>query len=619
MDEDLIYGSRVDTAHAKPPEDRIEIVPGVVFSHQDSQQVTSKPFAVDVQMPEISVDPNVRTSYFCEVFELPQDLNIVAYEGVWKNGTTVKDTAPPIWLHHQLIRHCPDPEILRPEWRNGKMFDCSKHHPGCAGVLGIAKSGFAEVPHGVRLPLQSGQTYILEVHYDNVYQESITQDTSGIRLWAAQTSSSFSNSTSSFVQTTPGRVLSVGALYASIYIPRDPKERVVEHSFMISSAATMAAVPPGGVQVFGTLVHMHYQGVRGRIKLIRNGVHVANVYERDHFDFNMQTIQNKPWKLLPGDTLIASCFYRGHAERDTHGGTRADDEMCDVFFGLAPSVKEMSDGKGWLVKPGEPFQNSYLGSSYMSFFTKDAQDLPYPPDDLEYIPFKDHRVNVCDLVTRDALQIWRVRFSSPEIPALVYLLATFAFFYASSRWCQKIPTLGSERIRRNFALSMLQLIFSIVALPILALDLSRVLAPTTVYDAVDPNTYATSRSLMTAQQLLFLTELFYRIDIRVEVWIHHCLSVCIFIFLYLATIETLATRIFFKVGLLFTRLAVTEQPMYLVLILKGMGYAHKKWWPPLCRFAGLAFVFVKILIVVVIILAMSQSHSGKEASWLIPT
>jgi hypothetical protein len=157
------------------------LVQNVVVARQDPGTATA-PFPIDFQMPRITLDNTQRSHYRYMVFTMPQDMNIIAFEAVWNNGTTVHNEAPPGWLHHQNIRYCPVPDLIQPEHRNGQPFDCFQDIPPCEVNVGHAQNGLLQTPAGVHFPLRKGGTYMLTVHYDNPYGAELQEDTSGIRI-----------------------------------------------------------------------------------------------------------------------------------------------------------------------------------------------------------------------------------------------------------------------------------------------------------------------------------------------------------------------------------------------------------------------------------------------------
>jgi hypothetical protein len=164
--------------------------------------------------------------------------------------------------------------------------------------------------------------------------------------------------------------------------------------------------------------------------------------------FLINSRSNGLWRLLPGDALEISCFYRPDPNDDITGGWNTANEMCDLIFGMAPEPEGFTFGVGYMVKPGEPFRNSYLGhgdgTTAKNF---NASQTIYPPDSRNYVPLEDHRINVCDLAIRDIAQQTQIRFSSPEIPGLLYLLAAFAFIYLLPKIWKQAGARRGERER----------------------------------------------------------------------------------------------------------------------------------------------------------------------------
>merc|ERR1712176_822544 len=110
----------------------------------------------------------------------------------------------------------------------------------------------------------------------------------------------------------------------------------------------------GGIQIAVSIVHMHLAGIRAKVQQIRDGVHIANVYESKGYDFNSQALKYNLWKLLPGDSLIISCFYRPDPLREIVGGWGSDDEMCKLFLGVVGEFGSFEHGTGWMVLPTQP-------------------------------------------------------------------------------------------------------------------------------------------------------------------------------------------------------------------------------------------------------------------------
>eukprot|EP00977_Amphora_coffeiformis_P025858 scaffold22560_cov92-Amphora_coffeaeformis.AAC.1 len=114
------------------------------------------------------------------------------------------------------------------------------------------------------------------------------------------------------------------------------------------------------------------------------------------------------------------------------------------------------------------------------------------------------------------------------------------------------------------------------------------------YDVVEQASWSVSRAFVTAQSVIYLVELFYRIDPRWEVILHHLIPAALVIFLYYVADRTYAVMLAMKLAMILILMALTEQPFYLALLLKNLRYTDRFWWPPLCRFAGWFFILAKL-------------------------
>jgi len=314
IDEDLLI-----VRHLKLPSSvkKSEIVPGLVTAYDDPETANAT-FPVDFQMPEIVLDSSEHTAYRCVIFNMPLHLKVVSWESVWGNGVTIEDGYQPVWLHHQSLSYCESPnEKFSEEQLSGKPFDCYSKMPSCDTQIVHGQNGIIDLPSASHLPLQGGGVYMLLIHIENPQELQLGKTRPGIRVWTEPLQVPATSQ--------PGRLLRYSAHFDSINIP--PGAEPYEMSFMISAEATKAVLPEAGLQVAASTIHMHQAGIRANVQLIRDGVHVANVYETKGFDFAMQTPKYDLWKLLPGDALIVSCSFKPDMNRNILGGWGTDDEM----------------------------------------------------------------------------------------------------------------------------------------------------------------------------------------------------------------------------------------------------------------------------------------------------
>ena len=333
------------------------------------------------------------------------------------------------------------------------------------------------------------------------------------------------------------------------------------------------------------------------------------------YDFDAEAPTWDLWKLLPGDTLIVTCSYRPLPDRDIVGGWSMNDEMCVLVLGIAPELPNVDYAVGYMMKDGDPFLGCYMGLSDGRLpETLEYEFAQFEPNaDSFYQPMADE--SNCELVIRDQVQLPKTTFASPEIPAQTIVIFIFASGFIVSQWpC--IQRIDSERERRNTTIYVIHLVFSLVALPIVLTEVIRTFPATDTYDAATgQETWKLARCMILVQSLLYLVELFYRIQIRWTVVLHHSVAVLLVIFIYATANSTFGFVVCVKVGMQLTLMAVTEQPFYLTLLLKNFGYAHRPWWPPLCRVSGWMFIVCKLAVIGMVATVLAQSGSGADASW----
>ena len=134
-----------------------------------------------------------------------------------------------------------------------------------------------------------------------------------------------------------------------------------------------------------------------------------------------------------------------------------------------------------------------------------------------------------------------------------------------------ISSMERERAKRNSIICLGNLLFSTVALPFVLMELVKIFPAVDSYDVVDQASFSVARGFVAAQSILYLVELFYRIDPRWEVILHHMITAVLVIFLYYVADRTYAFMLTMKLAMILILMAFTEQPFYLALLLKNLG------------------------------------------------
>lgn len=367
--------------------------------------------------------------------------------------------------------------------------------------------------------------------------------------------------------------------------------------------------------MFITALHMHERGLRGSLKIIRDGVHIIDVFDTLSYDHNSQQPTLKRWKYMPGDALIMTCVYKPYKDKDIYGGENADSEMCTFPVRMIPPVPGYDIGFG-VATPADSntFGNSFLGTG-RQFADATVTVGSYPPSHTasDFKSLKHHRADICEWAVREKLDVSPVRLTDPACNMVLFLLVVWVFVWLASKWT-RIKVLTPERIKRNTVCYAVELIFGTIALPFLLRDYSLLLVNEQNFDAVDAEKYVATRFFGIAVIFLYIAELFYKLEVRFDLVLHHVVAIIMGSLCALAG-HALAFKVSLRIGGALGLMVATEQPMFLALLLKNMGYSKRKWWPKLCYFAGVFNAITKAILIALVAYAIATSFRGVDASW----
>ena len=299
--------------------------------------------------------------------------------------------------------------------------------------------------------------------------------------------------------------------------------------------------------------------------------------------------------------------------------------MCSYHVGWGPKVPNYGRGMGLAVVEGQPFGNTHAGPTsgvaarHLNY--SDYLYPPVPPSNDAYIPLEEHKKNICQTFIREDLAINAVTYADPAIYAQLVTIAAFltVCFLANKKVlaCLHLPADCNLRERRNAVVYVGQLIFSTLVLPILCRDLGNMFTEESHLEAVDPNQYVLSRGIMMTQAMLYLLELFYRIDIRLSLVGHHLMTSLTVIYLNFVVIQSFQF-LAVKFGMVLILLAVTEQPLYIVLLLRIVRSTEKMTaavWSRLCYLASAAFLASRVVVVVLLIVLLTEQSKSTDIAW----
>lgn len=483
--------------------------------------------------------------------------------------------------------------------------------PACDATFNHAKSGLIQAPPGTSVKMHPG-TFVLQVHYDNTYHVPIENDKSGIRFWVLPKEQA--------ALTESGNIVNHVGQLSSIRIPADPLQREYPLQFMISSEATKATLPETGIQVFGVSLHMHKAGLRGRLQLIRNGENILDVYDYRSYDFDLQAPNLKRWRMLPGDAMVVTCIFKPNKYTDIVGGLRTEDEMCNWAIGFSPELPNYRSGVGYLVSPDEPFKNSFIGNvpnSTRGLYMPEEM-APFKPDPRGWVDLRDYREDFCYKSVRDESNLFEFHWGDAGVYALYTAMITFFCCFCLERFLPAIKMMGDTRTKRNAVVGIIQLVFSTAFLIPLLVLAAPIFNSNLTFKAYDVETYNELRGLIATQILLYIFELFYRVNIRIEVIIHHMLTTGLFIFLNYVAAYSFAFEYATKMGAILILLAMLDQPKNAALVTKYLGYEKARWWPNFCKISAIWYIASKLVIISIAIFFMAEAEDGSDASWNVP-
>jgi len=540
---------------------------------------------LDIQLTSVNLT-ETGTSYYCQIFYIPKDLRFAAFEQIYAKGDDGEKPVLdiPQHVHHLRLQRATELDALGSNIDSGKPFDCINGLPNVPIMSVVHGLGQTQTPPNVELTLQQGY-HILEVHYENTIP--VEREYPGIRIWAQPT---HIKSTS-----IAGHIAFHNGEFDSIFIPADPEEKEVSLGFLVSAEYTQALLPDGGVQIFANFVHMHRQGVRGKVQVIRDGINILDPVDNTAYDFDTQSPNYKPWRLLPGDAMIVTCVYKAHPTRNIVGGPAAHDEMCLYVYGMTPRIPGYERTVSTLVPTGEPFMPTYITPLAGKIEGATAEFSPVP-ETPQYEALIDYRYNICEVVFRNTLESPNFSFAEPGAVVQMAMMVAVVFCLVMSR-----NHAGDNVLReaRNNVVYIGQTLFSSIGLPIAIVALAHITRSRRdgSMDGYEPFTYSLVRGFCNIQSILYMSELLFRIKPSLSLIFHHLVTSTIVIFLNYAIYLGIA-QIGLIFGLVLILFAFTEQPVYLVLFLKNKKYyeKHPAAWKPLCYLVILIFVGTRIII-----------------------
>uniref|UniRef100_A0A674APS7 Monooxygenase, DBH-like 1, like n=1 Tax=Salmo trutta TaxID=8032 RepID=A0A674APS7_SALTR len=298
------------------------------LQHVTRTEWTGHTDGINTVVPPLQfIVPAEHTYYNCKVMKMPK-LNgkhhMYRVEPVIKNLDLV---------HHMLLYSCPLSVVQINEqqcYTGGPWADCFK----VVAVWAVGGLAF-ELPENAGIPI-GGQDYDefyrLEIHYNNLAQETGRRDSSGMRLY----------------YTDQLRQHDVGIIDAGLMVSSwgyaIPPTASAFRSYGLCNTSHFSDILPDPVpdlSVISILLHTHLAGRKVRVGLFRNGTQIDFLAVDENYNFEMQGFINLATikTIKPGDEIVVECTYNtATREGITQLGLATTDEMCLAFIIYYPAI-----------------------------------------------------------------------------------------------------------------------------------------------------------------------------------------------------------------------------------------------------------------------------------------
>lgn len=240
------------------------------------------------------------TSYTCWSFTVPQGMSNEEY--AFRFEPVIDNT---VNTHHTLLFHSTEDDHA-----DGEPFGCGGFPLSWSMIAGWAPGRTAdEIPAGAGVPINPGDKLILQVHYDNVSTQGIT-DNSGVRV----------------LMTDEPNLTEAGILWSGVVwaTPLNGQNVQKRGTCTINSPTTMFAVFP----------HMHQVGTRITMEVRRQGQqNWTTLVDIQGWSFEDQPnvpISPAEQQFNQGDELRTTCWWNTGGQ-SVGFGEASDDEMCFNF------------------------------------------------------------------------------------------------------------------------------------------------------------------------------------------------------------------------------------------------------------------------------------------------
>jgi len=269
-----------------------------------------------IQMTNVKINDIRKTNYICKNFKISQfGIDTTQHAIRFKS---IRDNTK--MLHHIVLYSCKlELDINIPE------YDCfTDMPPNCefAYIWAVGTPDFT-TPDDVGYKIEKGNSnFVLQIHYENLYDLSNQFDSSGIKMY-----------TTPNLRSMDIGIITNGQMMNEISIP--PKNDNYEISNTCQNTCSS-----GDINIFYYFWHMHLIGRKMVTKITRDGEILYDNEEKE-YDFNRQDglYFEKPLILKKNDFITTNCVFNSMTRSNiTKGGFGSTEEMCFNFIYFYPRI-----------------------------------------------------------------------------------------------------------------------------------------------------------------------------------------------------------------------------------------------------------------------------------------
>jgi hypothetical protein len=254
----------------------------------------------DVTANEFEVSPTTIDRYQCFVIAAPID----EPRFIRRIEPLIDDSRV---LHHALVR------IDRSGAGAGTEFPCPGFPPGDDYIYAWAPGQEPlQFPEG-GIRVEPGETFVLQIHYNNGAGAEDVSDSSGFRVWHGPAT---------------GKEFGMVELGNLSFPPMAPGEE---------GSVTWECRVDREVEVIASWPHMHEIGSAFYQDLIRVDGTTESIIELTGWQFEAQLLYDTPFTVVPGDVLRTTCEWFNTKDFTVGPGTGTADEMCFDFVYISPA------------------------------------------------------------------------------------------------------------------------------------------------------------------------------------------------------------------------------------------------------------------------------------------